>query len=313
MFSLSTISGGLTKVLGRSGLALRHYRPEIFTGAGIIGVGVCVVTACVATLKIEAVLDESRLKIAEIRDGREQHPDKYSEQDCKHDMLVVQTRTAVSVVKLYAIPASIGLGSIILLIGSHRILRKENAALTAAYMGISEAFKKYRERVIAEQGRDKDQEYRFGSVKEELILTDGEGKTEVKEITRVNPGEMSLYARVFDETNPNFNRNPEMNLRFLKAQQKYANDRLHARGYLFLNEVYEALSFPMTEAGQIVGWVDGNGDNCVDFHLYDIDSQQARDFINGYTKNVLLDFNVDGIVYDIFSKKNHDRQMAKAD
>lgn len=75
-----------------------------------------------------------------------------------------------------------------------------------------------------------------------------------------------------------------------------ANDRLHARGHLFLNEVYEALGLPHTQAGAVVGWVVGNGDNFVDFGLYT--GEAARDFVNGREGSILLDFNVDGIVYD---------------
>ena len=91
---------------------------------------------------------------------------------------------------------------------------------------------------------------------------------------------------------------------FLKSEQNYANDRLKARGYLFLNEVYERLGIPPTKAGQIVGWVydpnnpNHNGDNYVDFGLYNIHKEKTRDFVNGYEEVILLDFNVDGPILD---------------
>ena len=89
---------------------------------------------------------------------------------------------------------------------------------------------------------------------------------------------------------------------FLKLQQSYANKRLKEEGYLFLNDVYEMLGFLKTSAGQVVGWIYDedipNGDNFVDFGIYNIDNPKANDFVNGYERSIVLDFNVDGIIYD---------------
>ena len=94
-----------------------------------------------------------------------------------------------------------------------------------------------------------------------------------------------------------------MNLSFLKCQQKYANDLLVAHGYLFLNQVYEMLGIPKTKAGQVVGWIydkkNPQHDNYVDFGIYDLHNERKRDFVNGYERSILLDFNVDG---DILSR-----------
>ena len=94
-----------------------------------------------------------------------------------------------------------------------------------------------------------------------------------------------------------------MNRFFLLRQQDQANERLKARGYLFLNDVYEMLGIPKTKAGQIVGWVYDtnmpNGDNYVDFGIFNAYSEQARDFVNGYERTILLDFNVDGNILDL--------------
>jgi hypothetical protein len=112
----------------------------------------------------------------------------------------------------------------------------------------------------------------------------------------------SQYARFFDESCPNWGKDSEYNLAYLTQQQQYANDMLKTRGYLFLNEVYDMLGMPRSKAGQLVGWVydpeNGTGDNYVDFGIYSIDDARHRNFINGYEKTVLLDFNVDGLIFD---------------
>jgi len=48
------------------------------------------------------------------------------------------------------------------------------------------------------------------------------------------------------------------------------------------------LGFERTKEGSVVGWVMDNGDDYVDFGMLDL-------WKNGY----LLDFNVDGVIYDL--------------
>ena len=41
------------------------------------------------------------------------------------------------------------------------------------------------------------------------------------------------------------------------------------------------------------------GDNFVDFGMYDMSRPVVRDFVNGYERSILLDFNVDGNIWDL--------------
>ncbi len=128
---------------------------------------------------------------------------------------------------------------------------------------------------------------------------------EVKETIEVAAPIGTDYSRFFDETSTAWEKDPEYNLMFLRAQQAHANDILKAKGYLFLNEVYRMLGIPETRAGQVVGWrydpnnCDHDGDNYVDFNIMDVHSQKAMDFVNGYERAILLDFNVDGPIMDL--------------
>ena len=75
-----------------------------------------------------------------------------------------------------------------------------------------------------------------------------------------------------------------------------------------INDVYEMLGHDKTKAGQVVGWVydpdSGEGDNYVDFGLYDIytkpkyEAEAKAAFINGYERSVIIDFNVDGNIWE---------------
>ena len=91
------------------------------------------------------------------------------------------------------------------------------------------------------------------------------------------------------------------------SAQQFANDKLRSQGYLFLNDVYEMLGFPLVPEGQVVGWVldESNAsysENVIDFGIWDMHSVENVAFINGEEKAVVLDFNVDGVIYDTFPK-----------
>jgi len=161
------------------------------------------------------------------------------------------------------------------------------------YAALEKGFNEYRARVISKYGEDEDRDLRYGTRE---IETEVRGKK--KKITRVGLGEPSIYARFFDVSSPSWSKEPEYNLIFLKCQQNYANDLLHARGHVFLNEVYDMLGIPRSKAGAVVGWLLGVGDDFINFGVFDDRSDKARDFVNGFEGSILLDFNVDGVVYD---------------
>lgn len=88
--------------------------------------------------------------------------------------------------------------------------------------------------------------------------------------------------------------------------QNQMNDKLKARGHVFLNEVYDALGFDRSEAGRLVGWVWNKdntameaGDGYIDFSIFDGSDYAKRAFVNGDERFILLDFNIDGMIYDL--------------
>lgn len=110
---------------------------------------------------------------------------------------------------------------------------------------------------------------------------------------------LSIYARFFNSSCADWCKDAEMNLHFLRLQEQRATEVLMSRGYLFLNDVYDMLGIPRSKSGQVVGWVYDKdnpvGDNFVDFAIY---NERNADFVNGYERTALLDFNVDGNILD---------------
>lgn len=298
---MKLVPAAVTTKLGRNALLLQKSSPTILFGAGVVGVVGGTVLACRATLKMDKVLAEASTKMSKVKAFEDP---KYNDKDREHDLTLVRFQTGAQIVRLYT-PAVIvtGLG-IAALVSSHRILTNRNAALTAAYATLEGAFVQYRARVIEKYGEEQDQYFRYGTEEVEIV----DPKTDKKrQIIRVGPGgAISGYARFFDQYCPSWSKDPEVNLFFLKCQQNYVNDLLKARGHVFLNEVYDRLGMERSQAGAVVGWVlsdDHSTDNYISFGVFEGQTENARDFVNGRNGAVLCDFNVDGIIYDKIEKK----------
>lgn len=297
------IKTNIVKVASRTALVLKKNSPIILTGVGIVGVVTSGVLACKATLKAEEILDEHQEKMETIKKAEETGSEKYTEEDIKKDKAKVYARTIVNFAKLYGPSIALGAASIGCLIGGQTIMQRRNAALMVSYNLVNDAFSAYRKRVVDDLGEDKDKEYRYG-VKKQVVVSeieeDGKKKKVKETIDVVESTEHSMYSKFFDEASSHWQPNPEYNLVFLKAQQNYMNDLLKIRGHVFLNEVYDALDIPRTSAGSVVGWVlSKDGDNYIDFGIFDKNNCAARKFVNGTERNILLDFNVDGVIYDL--------------
>ena len=288
--------------------AIKH-SPEILAGVGVVGVVGSLVMACKATTKLSDILEDSKEQLDKIKEvaADPAYEEKYSQDDAKKDTTITYVQTAMKVTKLYAPSVILCASSLGCLLASNSILKKRNAALSAAYMTVDKSFKEYRKRVADRFGEEVEKEIRYNIKAEEITKVDEDGN-EVTETVKVmdgtdDPNSYSDYARFFDESCAAWQNDAEYNLTFLKAQQQYANDLLKARGRLFLNEVYRMLGIDETKAGQVVGWVynpdNPTGDNFVDFGIYNMQRERVRAFVNGYEPNILLDFNVDGVIWNL--------------
>lgn len=295
-----------SRLVSKANFQLKKHSPEILLTAGLVGTVVGTVLACKATTKVSKIIDEKNDTVKKINDVLNDENIDYNEEDYKKDLTIVYTQTGLKLIKLYAPAVSITVLSFASIIAGHKILKKRNIAIAAAYAIVDKSFKKYRNNVIEKFGESVDKELRYGIVTKEKKTKDKDGNTIKEKIEYLgsedNPvQEYSDYSKFFDASSSNFEKDPEYNLMFLRRQQDYANELLKSRGYVFLNEVYDLLGIQRTKAGQIVGWIydekNPKGDNYIDFGIYK-NNEAHRRFVNGYEYNVLLDFNVDGIIYD---------------
>lgn len=303
------IMNNVTRTFNKVGFKFKKHSPEILVAAGVVGVVASGVMACKATTKLSGILEEHKEQTNQINNYVEEHghTSEYNEEDQKKDLAIVYTQTGVKVAKLYAPAIILGAVSITAIVASNRILNRRNAALAAAYTVVDKGFKEYRGRVIERFGKELDRELRY-NIKakevEEIVANEDGTETVIKDTVDVATiNTYSDYARFFDDGCIGWDKDPEFNLMFLRRQQDMANEKLRSTGYLFLNEVYDMLGIPRTKAGQCVGWVYDEknpvGDNYVDFGIYNTHNEANRNFVNGYERTILLDFNVDGNILDM--------------
>lgn len=300
--NLSAIKQIVTSKTGLAILATQKNSPAILFGAGVIGVLGTVVLASRATLKLSDALDE--FEVGKAKSEAAFNNNRIGSETAKSNNVILRTHLVLDVAKLYLPAVVLGTASIGALGGSHYILTRRNAQLTAAIVAIDKAFKEYRSRVVAEQGEDKDREYMYGTSTRDEFSETKKGEPKVTKVTTFGDGS-SPYSVVFDNDNKNWQPTPEYNAFFLRQQQNYLNDRLRSKGHVFLNDAYRELGFPDTEAGAVTGWRwQGDGDNFIDFGCWtDNTLEDIREFMRNGDRGILVDFNVDGIIYRSLDKK----------
>ena len=295
------------------------HSPEICLGLGICGMVAATVFACKGTIKAKKVIEKGKDTL-DLIDAAEKTgtvydennlPVPYTEDDARKERIIVVGRTAFGVVKAYGPAGILTATGIALILHGHNILKKRNLALIAAYKSVSKAYEKYQDKVEKILGKDAAKKLKYSLEEKEVEEEtgkknkDGTPKTKKVKYTVLDPKGtqefFSPYARFFDSSNINWVNDPERNKLFLVQMMHWCNDKLKLKGILTLNDIYEELGFQPTKSGQVVGWEYKNhiGEiEPISFGIYDDVFIPNRDFVNGLQPIVLLDFNVDGPVWD---------------
>lgn len=294
-FAKSPLSNPTT---GKAMLTLSRNAPTILTYAGITGMVGSTVLACREVFEAHHTHSKHQGERIRMKMFVEAHPGSDEEKTFKRDLTRSYFNEACGLAKVFAPAATIGVLSITSILVGHNMLNKRHAALGAAYLTLQNSYNEYRETVKEALGEDTERELRIG-LAQEAKGEDGKGRP------KTSADLFSPYAKFFTEGNVNFNEgDTTWNVHFLRTVQNHMNDKLYTRGHVFLNDVYKALGFPETKAGQIVGWTtstkNGETDGYIDFGVWDEKNQKAMEFVNGYEDGIWLDFNVDGdIMSDI--------------
>lgn len=296
--------------------------PEILLGVGIAAIGGGTVVACVKSVnETPGIISSTKEEVADVRESIE------SEEDVRKEVAGAYLKMGIEMAKVYAIPVTMIGAGVGCIIASHNIQHGRIVAIGTAYNTLLTSFNEYRDRVRAKEGDKADKSYLYGEEETTVVeeKTDKNGKVTEKEkkVTVLGSGDgESLYHRRYDVySSSQWCNDIDYNLAYLMAQERIFNNELHAKGYVMLDEVYEALGFSLDgySNAKIVGWMLGLGDDHIDFGLYNPNAdfeerltnltalkdgnEYKRDDdsdirMNGFDNAIWLDFNCDGIIID---------------
>lgn len=256
------------KIVTKIGRVLVKNAPKICMAAGVAGVVTGTVVACKKTH--ENVIEIEKAK-ENLKDG---------------DFILAIKRFS----KIYWPPVLIIGGSLFIMVGGHYILAKRYAGLVIAYKGLNETYKDYRSYILENYGKETDFASRHCK---DGIAAEGDIAIAPDDIF-IPDRDLSDFAVFFgkDYSELLLTDNPEEALNVLKSTEEWANAILQEQGYIFLQDVYEALGLDKY-APDGVGWCCGFGDDFVDFGIFNVRNGRA---VNGTEPVFLLDFNHDGYI-----------------
>lgn len=317
---IAKAGGMITRAVGQGKLILIKNGPHLMVYGGLAGIGIAIYEYCKATIQLEEARKHHQQTLKAIHESIEINKNQQDFDEKHYSKMIFEEKRdyGMMLAKKYWAPTTLTLTSFgLILVGFHKI-NARLGVMTVAYKALEDSYNRYRQNVRDDAGEEKDLEYLYGLKREKVegVIVDEDGNKKKVDAEIMKPKdnqEWSIYSRFFDEYSSKWTNNAAYNLMFLKAMESTADDKLYAQGYLFLSDVFEALGLPDCEMAHVVGWHLSSKERRehkkhVDFRIIDLGelTESQRLFVNGYEPSVLLDFNVDGVIWDkVFPKKKH--------
>ena len=287
----------------KAAFKLKKAAPELLLIGGIACIVGGTIMACKATKKASDILDDGHEDVEELKselEGNTQMISPEEEKLVKKDIAKTKLRTLGRIAVAYAPAVAVGSAGIAMIFTSHGIMKRRHGMLLASYNALDAAFKTYRARVLEEEdGKERDRRYLRGDVRD---LTADE-MNEFKFVDKVNQDAARMiddsawdgpYCCQFDaRTSGRFSMHPFSNLNTIREVETIMTNRLHLKGYIFLNEVLYELAMDPVPWGQLVGW---NWDSDGEYDTIDISA--VEEFPDTPGSSITLEFNCDGAIWD---------------
>ena len=285
------------------GASIYHHRADI---EFFIGVGLTVGGAAWTIIKAP--------EAAEVHERARCMKDVIDENDAENswDNEAVTRKEAVRTMakstikgytKVYAGPVAMMVAGEVLKAVSHATMHKELGNVSALLASTSLAFSQYRQRVVEDQGEEKDQEYLFGPAINTYKKNPDGTITQTLEPIQNSWEDVKLppHCMIFDAGNRNYDESPYKNYDFLVGHLRWLNERLDAEEFLFENDIRKDLQMPLVKCGYTSGILkyDENGNrNYLSFGL-DARNEATQRFRDGLEPTVIIQMNLED---DIMSK-----------
>ena len=257
----------LTRTAGKIKLGTIKHAPELLIGFGLTALVGGAVVACKETIKAADIMDDFRenkddiTAVFNMHEAGEHMDDEriasYDLATYKHEMLVAHGQCAWQMFKCYAPAVTLGVLGVASILTGARILKKRELAAIATTAALRQSFDAYRDRVAARLGSEAEDSL-FRGTEEKFIdvtETDDKGKEKTHQVRYEMATTGSIYSRIFDASNDQYEKSGMQNFDFIIGKLKSLNYKLVKDGYLFLNDVYKELDFPISIKGQSAGWI----------------------------------------------------------
>lgn len=228
---------------------LKKRSPELLITAGFVSVVGGTIVACKGTLKVKELVDEHHELKHEIDEavacGRvDKDGNVYTENDAKADKRIITARLVLNCVKYYAPAAGLLILGMFCVCKSHSIMSARLNAAISAYNGLKVTFDAYRDNVKEHISEEKEKD----------ILNDTLHECSAYNSKYVLNSRCAMPSVLWDAGNAEWTTSAFHNKCYYVTQINQLNRLLRERGYVFLNEAYEAFGIPVTAEGQYLGW-----------------------------------------------------------
>lgn len=290
---------------------LKKARPEILVVGGLaVATGAFIWGMCNAR-KLDKTMAETKAKVEEIEAKRNDisDDDTKSIHEWEKELNKAKADAVWQVFKLIGAPSLMFIGGMSMAIGGHIELFKRFGELSVSFAALQSKFNRYRQLNIAEHGDECDRRYQNGIGLETTTtgtITDENGKEVPVNASVIKKADRNaacgMYTFVFsEEFSTKWNRDPIMNISFLKSQERYWNVFLGTGRVVILKNVLDDLGIeldpddPANDYAMIAGWrPNGDGDNSIDFGIMSEVNKPTLDLKENY---LILNFNCDGNLY----------------
>lgn len=303
------------------GFQFRKHTPEILTGTAILSGGAAFVLGIMKADDVKKKIQDHKERLEAI------HSDIAMMEETGEPLLPAERRrlvaaeygkTAFEVGKVLALPLGLELLSIGAMTANYIDNKKRYTAVSTLLSATTMAYEAYRKKVADKIGEKEEQNLYYGIEEHEIeeVEVDEKGKEKVvkKKVKDYNLNDP--YSIVWEESTSKYFDTYETNtLRytFLEGIQREANDKLIAKGYLTLAEVFDMLGYTpyladekLIRMAREVGWVYNKNDQVGDAYVkigIGKDDQNSLDFKNGKDDFILLSFNCMGSIYSEIPKQ----------
>jgi hypothetical protein len=222
------------QTVSKAVMGLKKHSPAIFTGVGVIGLGVTAVLAYNSKDKVEVVVEEIERK----RDL---------------NIEINKVEVAKDIAEAIYKPVLVGALSVTAVLLAHKIQNNRIKVLVGT-LAVEQARNIYFEKKYRKQhGEEEFDKFMIPTDDVETIGVDKKGK-ETMTVTQVKKEVDQTIGQWYDESREYLSDDHTYNITYIDSMKDRMQALMFQRGHVLLNEVREALGFERIRAGALLGW-----------------------------------------------------------